>query len=211
MIHESLPVGPIQCNCHILACERTRKGIILDPGGDPDRIRDLVRDLGIEITHLVHTHCHLDHIGGTRDVKTAFPEAQILIHAADAPLYRSLVAQARAFGWDAAPPLDPDGELADDARIEFGDYAIRVLHTPGHTPGSCSFLLEGDTPELFSGDTLFRGSIGRTDLWGGDLEQELRSIRTRILTLPDDVVIHPGHGPSTHVGTERRKNPFLAQ
>lgn len=205
MIHETLTVGPLACNCHILADESTREAVIVDPGEDPADI--LERAKGLKVVALLHTHCHFDHITGTRRLKEE-TGAKILIHRADGPLYGRLVEQYRSFGirFEAGhEPLPADGFLEDDQEIAFGRHHLRVLHTPGHTPGSCCFHLEGS---LFAGDTLFRRSVGRTDLPGGDFQQELKSIRTRIYTLDPHTAVYPGHGPETHVGEEKAGNPF---
>lgn len=216
MIHEVLAVGPFQCNCHILADEGTREGVIVDPGDEPEALIARVRDLGIKVKALVHSHCHLDHIGGTRRVKEE-TGARIMIHEADRWLYDNLkeqfAATLRLFGIHLAPADDPlpvDDFLRDGARIAFGKHALDVVFTPGHTPGSCCFALaDPKRPLLFSGDTLFAGSIGRTDLWGGDLDLEIESIRKRLLTLDQDTLVHPGHGPDTSVREEKESNPFL--
>jgi glyoxylase-like metal-dependent hydrolase (beta-lactamase superfamily II) len=216
LIHQVIPVGVFQANCNILADEESKTAVIIDPGDEPRRILDVVRDLGVKVTHLLHTHCHLDHITGTRAVREA-TRAKILIHPKDRFLYEGLKEQyattVRLFGLSLAPgddPLPADGKLADGAEIPLGKHRLRVIHTPGHTPGSCSFLLEGkEGPRLFTGDTLFAGSIGRTDLAGGDTDLELESIRSRLLTLNPETPVFPGHGPSTRIGVERDENPWL--
>ena len=216
IIHQVIPVGVFQANCNILADESTKTAIVIDPGDEPGRILEVVRELGARVTHLLHTHCHLDHITGTRPVREE-TGAAILIHPKDRFLYDGLKAQyasmVRLFGvglGEGDDPLPADGKLADGASIPLGKSRIKVLHTPGHTPGSCSFLLEGpDGPRLFSGDTLFAGAIGRTDLEGGDTDLELESIKTRLLTLDPETVVFPGHGPSTRIGVEREQNPWL--
>lgn len=216
LIHQIIPVGPFQANCSILADDASKTGVIIDPGDEPGRILDVVRDLGIRVTHLLHTHCHLDHITGTRAVKEA-TGAKILIHPKDKFLYDHLKEQygsmVRLFGVSLAAadsPLPFDAKLSDGAEIPLGRHRLKVVHTPGHTPGSCSFLLEGEGErKLFTGDTLFAGSIGRTDLEGGDTEQELESIRTRLLTLDPETPVFPGHGPQTRIGVEREQNPWL--
>ena len=210
MIHEVLSVGPFQCNCHILADESTLEAVIVDPGDQADRILERVKDLKVKA--LLHTHCHLDHITGTRKVKEE-TGAEILIHRADRELYEHLAEQyastLKLFGLDLGSGHDPlpvDRFLEDGQEIAFGRHRFSVLHTPGHTPGSCCFHGEGC---LLSGDTLFRGSVGRTDLWGGDQKQELDSIRSRIYTLEPETVVYPGHGPLTHVEEEKQDNPFV--
>ena len=208
MIHETLVVGAFQCNCHILADEKTKEAVVIDPGDKAREILAALKTLGVNVKYLLHMHAHLDHVMGTRAVHEK-TDGKILLHPADAPLYAMLSKQASMFGFDAEDPHAVDGPLADGQRVEFGRHALDVLHTPGHTPGSCCFRLDGGRRLLFSGDTLFARSIGRTDLWGGDFDAEIASIRAKILTLDDDTVVYPGHGAETRVGEERRKNPFL--
>ncbi len=202
MIHERVVVGAFQCNCHILA-DDDGEAVIVDPGDDAEAVLQATK--GLRVRYLLHTHCHLDHISGTREVKEA-TGAQIVIHEDDRPLYDKLPGQAKMFGWEVGEPAPIDATFADGDVFRFGRHELRVLHTPGHTPGSCSFHLGN---ALFSGDTLFRRSIGRTDLWGGNFEQEIASIRSKILGLGPEVVVHPGHGPDTRVSEEKEKNPFL--
>ncbi len=216
MIHEALAVGPFQCNCHILADPATKEAVIVDPGDDAGEILARVRDLGVTVKALVHTHCHLDHIVATRRLREE-TGARILIHEADQWLYENLKMQIGAtlklFGvrlGEADDPLPVDEFLRDGHRVTFGAHALQAIHTPGHTPGSCCFLLEHPAGRAcFSGDTLFAGSIGRTDLWGGDAEQELASIRARLFTLDGETVVYPGHGPETMIREEKKYNPFL--
>jgi hydroxyacylglutathione hydrolase len=205
---ETFPVGPLQCNCTILADPASREAVVIDPGDEPERILRALEAAKLTPVALLHTHAHLDHITGSRAVREA-TGAPIRLHAADRPLYDALPEQAAYFGLRADAPLPPDAGLDDASTIAFGPYALRVLHTPGHTPGSTCFLLEGDTPMLFSGDTLFRRSIGRTDLWGGDTDAILASIRGRLFTLPGDVPVVCGHGPDTSIDEEKRLNPFV--
>jgi hydroxyacylglutathione hydrolase len=206
-IIETFPVGPLQCNCTILADPASREAVVIDPGDEPERILRALEEAKLSPVALLHTHAHLDHITGSRVVREA-TGAPIRIHPADRPLYDALPEQAAFFGLRADAPLPPDGGLEDASTIEFGPYTLRVLHTPGHTPGSTCFLLDGDAPRLFSGDTLFRRSIGRTDLWGGDTGTILASIREKLFSLPGDVPVVCGHGPDTSIDEERRLNPF---
>lgn len=210
MIHEVVAVGPFQCNCHILGDERTGEAVIIDPGDEPGEILPRLKDL--KVKYLLHTHCHLDHITGTRPVKEA-TGAKILIHEADRKLYEHLADQYQAtlrlFGLQLGPGHDPlpvDEFLRHGQKVRFGRHELEVLHTPGHTRGSCCFHGEG---KLWSGDTLFRRSIGRTDLWEADPDQELESIRTRLYTLPPETTVYPGHGPLTHIEEEKEENPFV--
>jgi hydroxyacylglutathione hydrolase len=206
---ETFPVGPLQCNCTILADPVTREAVVIDPGDEPERILRALEAAGLSPVALLHTHAHLDHITGSRAVKEA-TRAPIRLHAADRPLYDALPEQAAFFGLRADAPLPPDSPLEDGERIRFGPYAVRAIHTPGHTPGSTCFVLEGDDPVLFAGDTLFRRSIGRTDLWGGDTDAILASIREKLFTLDGGMPVVCGHGPGTTVDEEKRLNPFAA-
>ena len=212
MLVETFPVGVLSCNCTIVACEKTREAIVVDPGGDPDRILDVVRSNGLTVKHVLHTHAHFDHVLGTREVKEA-TGARIRLHPGDDFLYKNLAMQASWLGMRVARETLPvDEPLRHNETISFGEGATLVLHTPGHTPGSCCFSLR--TPDgmlLLSGDTLFQGSIGRTDLPGGDQEQIFESIRRELLPLDDDTRVIAGHGPETTMGRERRKNPFVRE
>jgi glyoxylase-like metal-dependent hydrolase (beta-lactamase superfamily II) len=205
---QTLPVGPLQCNCTILFDEETREALVVDPGDESERILQALAALDARPQSLLHTHGHFDHIGATSDVAGA-TGATIRLHAADRFLYDSLPEQASFFGLSFAAPRPPDEALPDGEVIAFGRFRIRAIHTPGHTPGSTSFLLEGESPMLFSGDTLFHRSIGRTDLWGGDTEQILASIREKLFTLPAQTPVVCGHGPGTTIGEERKQNPFV--
>jgi hydroxyacylglutathione hydrolase len=204
---ESFPVGPLQCNCSILVDEATGEAVVIDPGDEPERILKTLAAAKVKPVALLHTHAHFDHITGSREVAEA-THAPILVHPEDLPLYERLPKQAASFGLHADVPRPIDRPLADADLIRFGKSALRVIHTPGHTPGSTCFSLEGDAPLLFSGDTLFRRSIGRTDLWGGDTGAILDSIRGKLFTLPGDTRVICGHGPDTAIDEERRLNPF---
>jgi hydroxyacylglutathione hydrolase len=206
---ETFPVGPLQCNCTILADEASREAVVIDPGDEPERILRALEAMKLTPVALLHTHAHLDHITGSREVKEA-TGAPIRLHPADRPLYDALPEQASFFGLRAAAPLPPDAPLEDAETIGFGPYTLTAIHTPGHTPGSTCFALSGDRPVLFSGDTLFHRSIGRTDLWGGDTDAILTSIRQKLFTLPGDMPVVCGHGPETTIEDERRLNPFAA-
>jgi glyoxylase-like metal-dependent hydrolase (beta-lactamase superfamily II) len=205
MIHKVVAVGPLQCNCHILADEATKEAVIVDPGDDADAILDLAKDYHVRA--LLHTHCHFDHMTATRRVAEA-TGAEILIHKSDKALYDALAKQYELFRMGRTPddPLPVKRFLKEGERIGFGRHALRVLHTPGHTQGSCCFHAEG---MVLSGDTLFQRSIGRTDLPGGDMEQEAESIRTKLYTLDPETVVYPGHGPETRIEEERAENPFV--
>lgn len=211
ILRETFPVGPLQCNCTILADGDTKEAIVIDPGGDENLIAERLHHYDLTVRAIVHTHAHLDHIWATRDVKEAHG-GEIGLHKDDLFLYEGLAMQAAMFGWRARPVAPVDRFLEHGDEIRFGKRKALVLHTPGHTPGSVCFELRDDeTGEtwLFSGDTLFARGIGRTDLWGGDYDQIVRSIRERLYTLPPDTVVVPGHGPRTTIGEEAAKNPFV--
>ena len=210
MIHLAVAVGPLGCNCHVLADESTGEAVIVDPGDDADEILARVKDLKVKA--LVHTHCHFDHMTATRRLKEE-TGAQILIHRADKSLYDGLARQYASFGalfglgaGGVPNPLPADGFLEDGGELAFGRHSLKVLHTPGHTKGSCCFHLDG---LLFSGDTLFLGSVGRTDLPGGDFDEEARSIRTKLYALDPGTRVFPGHGPETSIGDEMAENSVV--
>lgn len=205
----TIPVGPLQCNCSVVADTEAREAVVIDPGDEADKILLLLAETKCRAVALLHTHGHFDHIGGTAGVKRA-TGAAIRIHEADRPMYDALPEQASFFGLSAEPPLPPDGGFSDGESIPFGRFALRAIHTPGHSPGSTCFHLDAGAPVLFSGDTLFHRSIGRTDLWGGDTATILESIRGKLYSLPPDLRVVCGHGPDTTIGEERKSNPFTA-
>jgi len=211
MIVETLPVGLLQCNCTVLACESSKEAIVVDPGGDVDKIVEILEHYELSVRAIVHTHAHIDHVMGTKELKQRVG-GEIMLHPGDQFLYDNLQMQGMFLGMnvqDGTLPLD--AELDHEKSLSFGDECCLVLHTPGHSPGSVCFQLTRGQEEqiLISGDTLFRRGVGRTDLWGGSLPTMMDSLRERILTLDDDTRVIPGHGPETHIGDERRKNPFL--
>jgi hydroxyacylglutathione hydrolase len=209
LLIETFPVGLLQCNCSVIACEHTKEAIIIDPGGDADKIMEVVRHYDLKVTHLLHTHAHFDHIGASRTIKEK-TGAPIYLHPGDETMYYQIKMQASLFGLSAEDPSPIDHFLSHQQSLSFGQEKTLTFHTPGHSPGSCCFHLE--TPDqkfLFSGDTLFKKSIGRTDLWGGSLPTILHSIKTTLFTLPEEVVVIPGHGPETSIGAEKAKNPFV--
>jgi hydroxyacylglutathione hydrolase len=211
----TFPVGALGCNCTIVSCPETREALVIDPGAQADEIlATLARD-GLRAVKIVHTHAHFDHVLGTGAVASA-TGADVLLHRDDRWLYDNTLMQTQLFGLARPgdqPPPPPTHELAGDEAIAFGRREARALHTPGHTPGSICLFLEagGEQPIVFAGDTLFQGSIGRTDLWGGSLPAIKRSIRERLLTLPDQTLVVPGHGPETSVAAEREDNPFVGR
>lgn len=208
MLIETFPVGPLQCNCSIVACPNTKEAVVIDPGGDAPLILERLKEGGYTVKYLLHTHAHIDHIGATAEIKKA-TGAHILLHPEDLFLYQNIQMQAQLLGLPVQKTLPVDTDAEDEMRVQFGQCASVVLHTPGHTPGSVCFHIEDKESHLFSGDTLFQGGIGRTDLWGGSYPQIMDSIRQRLLPLDDDTIIYPGHGLKSTVWQEKKSNPFL--
>ena len=209
MLRETFPAGPFACNCTVMACEQTKAAVIVDPGGEVDHIREIVEHHGLDVVAIIHTHAHLDHIYCTRDVKDAHGGA-VCLHRDDLPLYKSFAAQAAMFGWKVGETTPVERFIEHGDVIEFGAHEAEVIHTPGHTPGSVCFEVhDGDEAVLFAGDTLFRRSIGRTDLPGGNGRQLLQSIRERLYTRRLDALVIPGHGDNTTLEQEARHNPFV--
>ena len=207
---ETFPVGPLACNCSILGNLDSGRAMVIDPGGDFDRIQERLGALRVTVDAILLTHGHVDHVGAAAELQR-LTGAPVKLHGADRFVYDLLPLQAAMLGTSPPARAELDLSLVDGAILRLGATEIRVLHTPGHSPGSVGFLLEqGSELRLFAGDTLFRGSVGRTDLWGGDEAALLRSIRSRLLTLPDHTVVIPGHGELTTIGEERRSNPFCA-
>ena len=200
-----LVVGPLEVNCFILADEKTKEAVIIDPGDDAQEILKIIKEKGLKVKYIINTHGHFDHMGANRALKDA-TGAALLIHEGDAPMMASAQIQSRAFGMDTTPSPRADRYVKHGDVIKAGEVSLRVLHTPGHSPGGISLLEQG---MVFTGDALFAGSIGRTDLPGGDLMTLLRSIKTNLMTLPDDTKVFCGHGPASTIGEERQENPFL--
>ena len=210
VIVETFPVGPLACNCTILADESSGEAIVVDGG---DGVEEVVRRLNVRnlrARYLLHTHAHIDHIGDLGRLRER-AGGQGLLHPADLPLYRALAIQATWIGMSDPPRIvDLDGDLRDGDAITAGDLRLDVLHTPGHTPGSVCFALhDGTTKTIFSGDTLFAGSIGRWDLGGTSMEDIVSSIHRKLMDYADETHVIPGHGPFTTIGTERNSNPYL--
>lgn len=208
MIHKTAVVGPLQCNCVLLACEKTKEAVLIDPGDEAQKIIRLVEAEGVKVKYLLHTHAHFDHIAATEDLKKTWDIPPVL-HRDDEQIYNNLVMQGRMFGMQFRPAPPIEKFIEDEEILTFGEHKLQVLHTPGHSPGGVCFKLMDGDERVFSGDTLFRESIGRADLWGGDHATLIRSIKQRLLVLDDELSVHPGHGPSTHIGHERAHNPFL--
>jgi glyoxylase-like metal-dependent hydrolase (beta-lactamase superfamily II) len=209
MLVESFPTGPLGCNCSIVFDAASKRAIVVDPGGDLELIRARLDALGASVEAIVHTHTHIDHVGATAGVQEA-TGARACIHEADRFLYDLLPVQAAMLGLPLPPIVEMDGSLKDGITIRAGGLEMCILHTPGHTPGSVTFVVaQNGATRVFSGDTLFKRGIGRTDLWGGDHPTIIKSLKEKILTLPDDAIVVPGHGPETTIGDERAKNPFL--
>ncbi len=205
MILESLPSGPLDVNCYILGCEKTKKSIIIDPGGNVPQIMALLHKHGLEVEMIINTHGHFDHIGGNKEL-TEKTGAPLLVHRHDSSLLVQARETAAIFGLSANPSPAPTRELVGREQLTAGEVSLRVLHTPGHSRGGICLYTPG---HVFVGDTLFAGSIGRTDLPEGDYSLLLASIKEQLLTLPDDTKVYPGHGPATTIGYEKQNNPFL--
>jgi hydroxyacylglutathione hydrolase len=254
LIHEIIPVGMLQCNCSILGDPETRDAIVVDPGDEVERILEILREHQLNVRAIVSTHTHIDHVGGLALLHAA-TKAPVLIHEADLELYQHLDMQAQFLGMRTPESMRIEDFVKEGDSVRWGGYAARVIHTPGHTPGSISLLVEKGLPgagaymqratpqpakasaevhlqahlrghggdpatshtregamgrgRLLAGDTLFQGSIGRTDLWGGSMKDILNSIREKLLALPDETLVVPGHGENTTIGEERAENPYL--
>lgn len=255
LIHITIPVGMLQCNCSIIGDPLTREALVVDPGDEVERILDLLGRRRLTVKAIVSTHAHIDHVGGLAKLHQ-YTGAPVLMHRDDLPLYQAMDIQASFLG--VLPPdlTDVDQLLKEGDVLRWGSLEAQVIHTPGHTPGSVSLYLPHDAgkisltdksvkvdakpdvadgemeensdgseeadeekarsgkteirvPQLLSGDTLFKGSIGRTDLWGGSMEEIMDSLRSKLMQLPDATIVHPGHGPMTTIGQEREVNPFL--
>ncbi len=207
IIVETIPVGPLQCNCTILGDLVSRKAIVVDPGGDADLLLERLVELNLQVERIIHTHAHLDHFLASGKMKEA-TGAKLALHREDLFLWDMLEDQCRMFGIPFEPPPPPDQWLENEEEIDLNDLQGKALHTPGHTPGSMCFLFESQKL-LIAGDTLFQGSIGRTDLWGGDFKKIEKSIQEKLYTLDEETSVITGHGESTSIGHEMRANSFV--
>ena len=208
---ETFAAGPFACNCSIVIDPSCKQAIVIDPGGDFEHIIERLAAHDAKVAAIIHTHTHIDHVGATASLAE---RAQVTpqIHEADRLLYDMLPVQAALVGSAQCEQCHVVGDLLDQRTVTAGGIELGVVHTPGHSPGSVSFLLRkvGGQPQVaFTGDTLFRGSIGRTDLWGGDSDAIMRSLKNRLMCLDDDTCIVPGHGPQSTIGSERQSNPFV--
>ena len=214
MILESAAVGPFFKNGYVAGCERTRKAVFIDPGDEVEQLLDFIRREELNVTHILLTHAHVDHVSGVAEAKRALG-SPIYLHHDDLFLYENAVRTGMMFGLTVEEPPPVDVFYEGEGPIVFGDYQVRVVHTPGHCPGGVCLAIgkSGDPapPHLFVGDTLFAGSIGRTDLPGGDYETLLTAITGTLFTFPDESIVLSGHGPETTIGRERATNPFVLE
>jgi glyoxylase-like metal-dependent hydrolase (beta-lactamase superfamily II) len=207
MIHEILPVGPLQCNCSVIGDEATREALVIDPGDDIQNVLAIIRKHNLQVKQIVITHAHIDHVGGAMKLRAA-TGAPILLNQNDYELLKMLDVQATWIGVEAPGKVEIDQSLEPTDTVKAGALVASVLHTPGHTEGSVCLYFSAEK-KLIAGDTLFAGSIGRTDLPGGSYRKIIHSLHETVLALPDDTVVVPGHGPLTTIGEERESNPFL--
>jgi hydroxyacylglutathione hydrolase len=214
-LHISIPVGMLQCNCSIIGDPVTREALVIDPGDEVSRILELLGRHKLKVKGIVSTHAHIDHVGGLSKLHK-YTGAPVMMHREDLPLYQAMDVQAAFLGVMPPDVTDVHQLLTDGDALQWGSLEAQVIHTPGHTPGSVSLYMPQEagkltlaSPQLFAGDTLFAGSIGRTDLWGGSMQAILESLRGKLMALPEETVVHPGHGPTTSIGEEKQSNPFL--
>jgi hydroxyacylglutathione hydrolase len=209
MIHEIIPVGPLRCNCSILGDEATREAMVIDPGDDIADVLGIIRKHNLQVKQIVITHAHIDHVGGAMKLRAA-TGAPILLNQNDYALLKMLDVQAAWIGVPTPSKVEIDRSVQGGETVSAGSLSANILHTPGHTEGSICLYFPAEK-KLIAGDTLFAGSIGRTDLPGGSTQKIMRSLHDTVLTLPDETVVVPGHGPLTTIGEERENNPFLSK
>jgi glyoxylase-like metal-dependent hydrolase (beta-lactamase superfamily II) len=207
LIIKTLAVGPIQANCYIVGCEDTFEAAVIDPGDEGDRILMSLAESKLRLKYIINTHGHFDHVGANKRLKDA-TDAQILIHPLDAPMLNHLSASASSWGLSIEDSPPPDRKIEEADTISFGNITLNTIHTPGHTPGGISLHTDG---YVFVGDTLFAGSVGRTDFPGGDMGTLTASIQNKLFVLGDNVTVFPGHMGQTTIGRERRYNPFVGE
>jgi hydroxyacylglutathione hydrolase len=209
MIHEIFPVGPLQCNCSIIGDEVSREAMVIDPGDDIEDILALIAKHNLQVKQIIITHAHIDHVGGAMKLRAA-TGAPILLNQNDYALLKMLDTQAAWVGMKSPGKIEIDQSVEQADTVRAGAITANVLHTPGHTEGSVCLYFPAEKT-LIAGDTLFAGSIGRTDLPGGSFEKIIQSLHGTVLALPDETVVVPGHGPLTTIGEERESNPFLVK
>lgn len=209
MIHEIIPVGPLRCNCSIIGDENTREAMVIDPGDDIEDLLAIVRKHNLQVKQIVVTHAHIDHVGGAMKLRAA-TGAPVLLNQHDYALLKMLDVQAAWIGVVAPGKVEIDRSITTGETVAAGSHTANILHTPGHTEGSVCLYFPAEK-KLIAGDTLFAGSIGRTDLPGGSTQKIMRSLHDTVLALPDDTVVVPGHGELTTIGEERETNPFLVK
>ncbi len=209
MIHEILPVGPLQCNCSVIGDESTREAMVIDPGDEIEDVLALIRKHNLQVKQIVITHAHIDHVGGAMKLRSA-TGAPILLNQSDYALLKMIDMQAVWVGMAPPGKVEIDHSVGQADRVRAGSLDADVIHTPGHTEGSICLYFPAEK-KLIAGDTLFAGSIGRTDLPGGSFQKIINSLHEKVLALPDDTIVVPGHGPLTTIGEERESNPFLTK
>jgi hydroxyacylglutathione hydrolase len=209
MIHEILPVGPLRCNCSVIGDETTREAMVIDPGDDIEDVLAVIRKHNLQVKQIVITHAHIDHVGGAMKLRAA-TKAPILLNQNDYELLKMLDVQAAWIGVADPGKVDIDQSITTGETVSAGQHTAQILHTPGHTEGSICLYFAADK-KLIAGDTLFAGSIGRTDLPGGSMQKIMRSLHDSVMALPDETVVVPGHGRLTTIGEERESNPFLVK
>jgi len=209
MVHEILPVGPLQCNCSVIGDDVSHEAIVIDPGDDIEDVLAVVRKHKLQVKQIVITHAHIDHVGGAMKLRAA-TGAPVLLNQNDYELLKMLDVQAAWIGMAPPDKVEIDQSVGQADTVKVGSLVADVIHTPGHTEGSICLYFPVEK-KLIAGDTLFAGSIGRTDLPGGSMQKILRSLHDKVLALPDETIVVPGHGPMTTIGEERESNPFLTK